>query len=262
MRRAIAVLATVVALAGCAARPAPAPPAPRGPLPGLPALRAADAARRDAVRALRAWARLAYVSPEESRRARQLLIAARPDRLRLEIFSPFGAVFVLAAADGSLAAYDREASVVYRGAASAANLQRYTQVELPVPRAVELLLATPPLDPTAPATLGADGDLVVVRQTPPDGGARLTWFSAQLEPVRYEERDAAGAVRFRATYERYEDVDGIRLPLVVRFELPPSAQRIEVTLSDVELNPPLAGTAFALQTPAGSREVDLEREVP
>ena len=77
-------------------------------------------------------ARVSYSSPEESRKAKQLLIAARPDRLRFEILSPFGTVFVLTAADGALAAWAREESTVYRGSASAANLQRYAQVDLPV----------------------------------------------------------------------------------------------------------------------------------
>ena len=52
-------------------------------------------------------ARMRYTSPNESRRAKQIIIAERPDRLRLEVLSPFGAVFVLAANDGTLAAYSR-----------------------------------------------------------------------------------------------------------------------------------------------------------
>src|SRR5512143_544694 len=142
-RAAIAVLATAVALAGCSIRPAPGPPAPAGALVDPSAIVAADAARRTTLRSLRAWARLAYESPDESHKAKQLLVAERPDRLRLEIFSPFGAVFVLAAADGSLAAYDRGAATVYRGAANADNLRRYTQMDLPVAGAVDLLLGTP-----------------------------------------------------------------------------------------------------------------------
>ncbi len=261
MRAAIAALVAVVALAGCAARPAVPPPAAGAPA-DLAALRAADTARRDAIRAVRAWARLSYVSPEESRSARQLLVAERPDRLRLEIFSPFGAVFVLASADGTLAAYDRQEAVVYRGAATAENLQRYTQVDLPVARAVALLLATPPLDLDAPSTVASDGQTLAVRQRTPDGGTRITWYSEALEPLRYEERDAADAVAFRTTYEAWGPVDGVRLPHQVQFELPASARRIAITLSDIEVNPPLAGTVFALPTPSGSREVDLEREVP
>lgn len=261
MRAAIAVLATVVALAGCTTRPAPAPPA-AGPPADLAALLDADAARREAVRALRAWARLSWTSPAESRSARQLLVAERPDRLRLEVFSPFGAVFVLASAGGRLAAYDRQEAVVYRGAATAENLQRYTQVDLPVARAVELLLATPPLDATAPTTVAADGDTLVVRQRTPDGGTRITWYAAAGEPLRYEERNTAEAVQLRASYEDWALVEGVRLPQRVQFELPASSQRIAITLSDIEVNPPLAGTVFALQTPSGSREVDLGREVP
>jgi len=36
-----------------------------------------------------------FTSPTESHRARQSIVAARPDRLRVEILAPFGSAFVL-----------------------------------------------------------------------------------------------------------------------------------------------------------------------
>jgi hypothetical protein len=44
-------------------------------------------------------------------------------------------------------------------------------------------------------------------------------------------------------------------------ELPPSRERIEITLRDPEVNPVLARSVFALETPPGSREVDLDRVI-
>lgn len=261
-RAAIAVLATAVALAGCATRPAPRPIAVGGARADAAAIVAADAARRTAVRSLRAWARLSYESPDESRRAKQLLVAERPDRLRLEIFSPFGAVFVLAAADGALAAYDRGAKTVYRGAASADNLRRYTQMDLPVTGAVDLLLGTPPIDAAAPGVVTADGDTIELWRETADGGARVVWYSAALEPLRYEERDRDGRVRLRAAYGGYTAVDGVPVATQLQIDLPPSQQRIGIALSDVEVNPPLADAVFAFHTPAGSAIVDLDRGAP
>ena len=261
-RAAIAVLATAVALAGCSLRPAPGPPAPAGALVDAPAIVAADAARRAALRSLRAWARLAYESPDESHKAKQLLVAERPDRLRLEIFSPFGAVFVLAAADGALAAYDRGAATVYRGAANADNLRRYTQMDLPVAGAVDLLLGTPPIDDAAPGVVSLDGGAVELWRGTADGGARVVWYSPALLPLRYEEQDRDGRVRLRAAYDGYTTVDGVPVATQLQIELPPSQQRIGVTLSDIEVNPALDDAVFALQTPAGSAVVDLDRGAP
>ena len=89
-RRALTVLAAVALLAGCTTRPAARPgTAPVGALPSAEDIVAALEQRRGAVRSLRAMARLSYASPEETRKAKQLVIAERPDRLRFEIFSPF-----------------------------------------------------------------------------------------------------------------------------------------------------------------------------
>ena len=261
-RAAIAVLATAVALAGCSIRPAPGPPAPAGTLVDAPAIVAADAARRAALRGLRAWARLAYESPDESHKAKQLLVAERPDRLRLEIFSPFGAVFVLTAADGALAAYDRGAKTVYRGAANADNLRRYTQMDLPVAGAVDLLLGTPPIDDAAPGVVSLDGGALELWRGTADGGARVVWYSPTLLPLRYEEQDRDGRVRLRAAYDGYTTVDGVPVATQLQIELPPSQQRIGVTLSDIEVNPALGDAVFALQTPAGSAVVNLDRGAP
>jgi hypothetical protein len=41
-------------------------------------------------------------------------------------------------------------------------------------------------------------------------------------------------------------------------ELPPAGRRIDITLSETEVNPVLGAAIFALETPAGSREVDLD----
>ena len=261
-RAAIAVLATALALAGCTTRPAHRPATPGGVRADADAIVAADVARRSALRGQRAWARLSYESPQESHRAKQLLVAERPDRLRLEIFSPFGAVFVLAAAGGALAAYDRGAATVYRGAASADNLRRYTQMDLPVAGAVDLLLGTPPIDAAEPGVVTVDGDTVELWRETADGGARVVWYSAALAPVRYEERDRDGNVRLRAAYDGYTAVDGVAVATQLQIELPPSQQRIAIALSDVEVNPPLGDGVFAFQTPAGSAVVDLDGGVP
>jgi hypothetical protein len=261
MRRvAIAGLVTVVALIGCSVRPAAGPaPAPVGALPSADAIFAALAARRSAVHSLRAWARLSYASPEESRRVKQLLVAERPDRLRMELFSPFGAVFVLATADGALAAYARDEATVYRGAASPANLERYTQVDLPVDTAVDLLLGTPPLDEAAGGVVSADDGAVKLWQEG-RGGTVATWFTTALEPVRYERHAVDGRVLLRTSFADYAPVDGLRIPMQLGIELPPSQRRIDIALSEPEVNPLLPEAVFALQTPAGSREVDLDRD--
>src|SRR5262245_32752525 len=128
---------------GCSARSRPlvAPPAV---LPSAGDLESALTARRDAVRSLRALARLKYRDPTESNTSREAIVVARPDRLRIEVLSLFGSVFVLTTDAGALTAYARQEDTLYRGQASPENLWRYARLWLPVADLVDLVLGTPP----------------------------------------------------------------------------------------------------------------------
>jgi hypothetical protein len=249
-------------LAGCASRSTPRPAAPASGEAGLPTAQQIFAAldqRRAAIRSVRAMARLSYTSPEEARKAKQLVIAERPDRLRFEILSPFGTVFVLTAADGSLAAWVRSESTVYRGTASAENLQRYAQVDLPVTTAVDILLATPPLHSDIDSVVSSDAGAVELWQDTGDF-VHVAWLTPSLEPLRYEQRAEDGQVLLRATFGEYTAIDGQRVATQLGIELPPSQRRIEIALSETEVNPPLTDAVFALETPAGSKVVDMDDE--
>jgi outer membrane lipoprotein-sorting protein len=255
----VALLAGLLPLAGCAARPGSRPGgAPLGALPTAQQLFDALAQRRAAVHGVRAFAKLSYTSPDESHKAKQLVIAERPDRLRFEILSPFGTVFVLTTADGTLAAWARDESTVYRGTASAENLQRYTQVDLPVATAVDLLLGTPPLRVDTDSVVSADdGSIELWQQS--GSVVRVAWFTPALQPLRYEQRDSSGRVLLRATFDQFADGDGSQVPTVLGIELPAEQRRVDIALSEPEINPALPATVFALETPAGSKEVDLDR---
>jgi outer membrane biogenesis lipoprotein LolB len=252
----------VLWLAGCAARQAPPPPAPiSGPLPSAAELLDAVAARRSAIVSLRSMARLRYTSPEETRSAKQVIAAARPDRLRFEVLSPFGSVFVLTTDHGGLAAYVRDESTFYRGSASAENLYRYTQVDLPVGAAVDLLLGTPPIPAVRDGVVSRDEGLIKLWQDSGDT-THETWFSSALLPVRYEWHDRDGYLHLRASFDDYREVDHINLPMRLTLEQPDLQRSIEIDLRDPEVNPPLANAVFALQAPPGSRIVDLDRGQP
>ncbi len=263
-RRAVIVaLAAAMTVAGCTARPSPRPvPAPVGSVPTADEILASLSRRRATVLALRAMARVSYVSPEESRTVRQLLVVARPDRLWLEIFSPFGTVFLLAAANGRLAAWARDEATVYRGSASAENLQRYAQVDLNVPTAVDLLLATPPLRDSNSSVVSVDGDAIELWQDLGDL-VQAAWFSGALEPLRYEQRAADGRVLLRTSFAAYAGgPPAAQIASQVAIEQPPAQRRLDIVLSDVEVNPVLPDSVFALVPPAGSAVVDLDHTTP
>jgi outer membrane lipoprotein-sorting protein len=259
MRRWATAALLGAALAGCATLKV-APPSPEASvaLPERADLFRALAARREAIHAVRALARMSYTSGTESRRTRQVVLAERPDRLRLEVLSPFGTVFLLTADRGRLGAYVPDEHAVYRGAASADNLARYTQVDVPVSTAVDLILGTPPMDEGRDGVVSRDEGLVQLWQDAGNSVVRVAWFTSRLEPVRWEQRDADGLVLVRARFDAIAEIGGVRLPTQVQVELPSSAQRIDIALGEPEVNPVLADALFDLETPSGAREISLD----
>lgn len=263
MHRAVLAALAGVALVvgGCAARERETV-SPHGAwgstdLPGERDLLALLTNRRAALSSIRGIARTSYESRDESHRAKQLLIAARPDRLRLEILSPLGTVFVLATADGRMAAYERGEKTLYRGRATQANLERYAQVDLPITSVVDVLLATPPALSGGSGVVTRDGNLIQLWQRRADD-IRVVWFDGQL-PARYERRNGQGNVLVRVTYPGYDAVDGVQIPTAVTLEFPPTEQRIGIRLADLEVNPILKDAVFALETPPGTREINLDQ---
>ena len=75
-----------------------------------------------------------------------------------------------------------------RCSASADNVARYLQIDLPVSTAVDLLLGTPPMESDRDAVVSGEGGELKLWQ---DAGRRVyvTWFNRELEPIRYEQRD-------------------------------------------------------------------------
>lgn len=256
----VALFAFVVgACAGCAAsRPLVSHPRP-GRLPGAADLHAALSARREGVHSLRALAHLRYRGPDESNSSREALVVERPDRLRVEVLSMFGPVFTLTADAGTLTAYARQERTVYQGAASPANLWRYARIALPVRDIVDIVLGSPPVRQGSNARVSFDDRLGRVRlyEDLDGGAAQSVWFDEEVRPVAAEERAADGHPYWQARFDAYEPHGGIPVATRIGLELP-GTRSVEIVLEDVDVNPPLENSVFALHVPPGSKIVDLD----
>lgn len=254
-------LAAGTLVVGCAAtRPVPIRPAP-AVLPSAAALDDALAARRANVHSLRALGRLHYHDPRESGTSREAIVVARPDRVRVEVLSLFGSIFVLTADNGAMTAYARQEDTLYRGQASPENLGRYARLNLAVNDLVDIVLATPPSRPGSPAEVSFDPGPGAVRLSRyrPDRGTQVVWFSDAILPIATEEQGADGAAQWRATFAHYEDHSGVPVATHIGLELPEWSRSIDIVLDDIDLNPALDRSIFALQTPPGSKVVDLDQ---
>jgi len=255
------VCVLALALAGCAtARPA-RPTAPER-LPTVTELSAVLEQRREDLHGLRTLARMRYRDGEESGSARQVIVLSRPDRLRIEVLSILGTVFVMTTDPQSFRAYARDEDTVYRGQPSPVLMGRYMRVALAVNDVIDLLLASPPSLAMESAEVSFDDEAGAIRLAEADGdGARRLWFSAAYEPISAEQRDPDGNTEWRAEFGGYETRQGLRVATRVNLEIPPSQRHIELTLVDPEVNPALDDSVFSLQAPSSAKVVDLDQGV-
>jgi hypothetical protein len=91
-----------------------------------------------------------------------------------------------------------------------------------------------------------------------DDTVSICWFNSLLDPVRFERQDEQGYVLMSATFGKPVDIGVTRLPTHLTVEVPASNQRIDIELRDPEVNPDLAENLFALRTPAGVKEIDID----
>ena len=247
-------------LAGCAAhRPLPARPAPQT-LPAAADLEAALTQRRAALQSLRALAQLRYRDPTESSSSREAIVVARPDHVRVEVLSLFGSLFVLTADGTTITAYARDEDTLYRGSASPEHLWRYTRLWMPVQELVDIVLGTPPVPTAKRGHVSFESDTGWIRlQHDLAPGSQAVWFSDTDAPVAAERRGADGEIQWHSTYGMYEDHAGIPIATRIGLEMPAWSRSVDLALRDLDVNPSLDDSIFALQAPPGSKVVQLDQ---
>lgn len=257
-----ALLTAAIWLSGCSvSRPPTLHPSP-ATLPDAAELCTVLQQRRDKLHGLRALVRLRYRDPEESHSSRQALIVERPSRVRVEVLSLLGTAFLLTADDSQLVAYSPSERTVYRGTASPENLWRYTRLWMPVADLVDIVLATPAVTTANAGTVSFEPQSGEVRlQHQGEEGEAEVGFSQEGLPVSAQRRGRNGRVLWNVRYQSYEVHTGLPIATQIALDLPQFSRTIDLSLSEIEINPALDARLFALQTPAGSRVVNLDQMV-
>lgn len=231
-------------------------------MPSVEQLQANINARRQIVHSLRALARIQYRHPEGTNTSREVLIVQRPDRLRVEVLSLFGAVFVLTSEDGAFTVYARPESKIYRGTASPRNMWRYARIGLPVPDLVELVLGTPPQRPVTWSKVTFDSDTGWVQLTQDlESGVFVVWFENEL-PRAAEIRDSYGEIQWRALFGKYREHDGTMIATRIKLFVPDEEHSVKIELDEIDVNPELETNTFAFTAPEGTTVVELDEETP
>ena len=177
---------------GCAAPP-PASQFPSAQA-ALDRMRATTACSR----ALTSDAKLDYFGPQGRLRGSLLYVVAAPDKLRLDIVSPFGITVSTLTSDGkNFALFDLRQKQFLRGPANACNLARFTHVPVPPAALVQLLRGEAPVLVHSPA------------------GATIAWESGEY------------VVRIQSTRQASEEIH--LQPIEADYALPYAAQRVRLT---------------------------------
>ncbi|HEY1532770.1 MAG TPA: hypothetical protein VGF76_02085, partial [Polyangiaceae bacterium] len=149
-------------------------------------------------RALTSDAKIDYFGQAGRIRGRLLYVVAVPDKLRLDIVSPFGATVSTLTSDGrNFSLFDLRQKQFLHGPANACNLGKFTHVPMPPAALVQLLRGEAPVLVHAPSA------------------ATLSWESGEY------------VVRIQSTRQATEEIH--LQPLAQDYALPYAAQRVRVT---------------------------------
>jgi hypothetical protein len=254
--RARALAAAAVALVAVSCRTTQLPivplavddPRPEQLLAGL----ASRSARLDA---LRGMARLAVDGPEGSLRSKQVLVAARPARLRVEILGFLSQTQALLVTDGtSFAFFDAREHRFEEAPLRPGLLWEVAGIDLEPGEAVRVLLGAPQLEAlrTSGAALLPDGGLQLIQADPSGRARQALEFDAEGRLRRLAAWDADGVAAFDVRYDDLEPVGETPFAHRIDIAFPATGVKARIDLSQVALNPELAPGVFELQLPAGS----------
>jgi hypothetical protein len=284
-----AFAALTCTLAGCA-RVAPPPSSP----PTADAALSRMHATFSCGNAIQASAKIDHFGEQGRIRADLLLFAARAERIRMDIVSPFGVAVATLTSDGArFALADLREKRFYTGRASACNLARLTTLPVPAHVLVDLLRGEAPVlvhDPagtsiawstdgywvvTIPSTRDAHEEIHLAPR-PDDWG--LPWDRQRLRVLdvrvaqqgfllyHAELRGHGGA----ATAGPREDPDNLappippsgptcdtEIPRKIHVEVPNPEADVRFQYEQVSWNPPLPEGTFVQAPPPGMRVEDV-----
>src|SRR5437868_14222114 len=254
-----AVLAATLGLAlsalqGCALRQGPEATVTPQPPPGTISL----AERGRLLTSLQTRAIMEYSGPGGHIKAREQVIARRPGGLRIEAMSPLGVAMIVAADRDQIAVYNQSNNTLMRGAASAATLARFTQIQMPPEQAVQLLLGLAPEDSilaSSPVAEWSEGELRVISYAGQRGIQYELGFDDELALVRA--RDSSRRALYEVHYKDYRDIGAIKFPFQIEAQFFASATTVKLHYLDPAIDRPIADSTFQLSPGPGTKLIEL-----
>ncbi len=217
--------------------------------------------RNDSLLSLKGLATVRYGSKLFGVRGETSFALNRPDQLRIDGLSDFGAYtsqFVLK--DGDLTILWPSQGNYYHGKADRDAMSRYLNVDVAPAQAVKILMSHVPLeDEEAYAVKEQRGGREIVLR-----GRRGEILAERKEggyvPLRYTSLDEKGRREYMVDYSNYranENDDGmLAMRIDARFFRPNS--RIQVDFHDVDVNSKIEGKVFQIEIPPDATRIQDE----
>lgn len=260
MRRAGPVLVALAAALACRSVDPGVPLAPADPRPA--ALLSAWSASAGSRHALRGVARLAVDGDGVRIRGKQVLVAARPARLRVEVLGLLDQTLAVLVTDGvRYQLFRAREHSLETGAVDPGLLWREASLALSPEEAVELLLGAPLPDPALrvhAARRKADGTILMELADASGRVRQILAFDAEGRLRLLERRGPGGRTLWEARYDDYEPVAGVPFAHEIRLDIAAGDTHVEISLRDVELNPVLSPELFRLELRASIRGLGEE----
>lgn len=215
-------------------------------------------ANSGAIRTVQGLASVRVKAPLNNVNGTQVVLAEKPDRLRTETLSPFGAPLFLLMSDGQRLGVSLPAqNLYYIASATPENLGQFINIPLEVPDLVSTLLYNPPLLEAwkVDAYERVDGGWLLFRRGTLRHQELVFNALRQLVSVSfYEENELVVRVEYQEFVPR---ANGGYFPQRLNLELPEKYATISLEFSDVEINGSLRPGLFKVVPPPGARVVYL-----
>jgi hypothetical protein len=198
-------------------------------------------------RSVRAFVKLRIDSEQGKGTVRAVIVAERPDRLRLETLNLLGQTQTLLVVDGKSFAFYEGRGAVERGVTDPQVLRLRLGLDVEPLEAVALLLAAPALPAESPRQIWALRGAAAGSERRAEFAAGSVRFAGEGELREVASLDARGRLRWQAAFEGWRDVSGGRYPSELRIQFPETGLRAELSVEEVELNAALDDQLFRVR---------------
>jgi len=205
-------------------------------------------------------ARLDAYMQGDRRSVTLLVVANRPDQVQFQALAPTLDLLGLLSSDGRrFVSFERSAATCQVGLACPANMQRFLPIPMPAADMVAALLGDlrPLAVPAEQQRLVWDGERRLYRlDLGPTTGWRQELFVDPTSRLAIGAVWYVGARRVASVQYGGERSPGA-LPASVRVKVSEPESDITIEYRDMQINQPISAEIFAVQCPAGTREVWL-----